>query len=68
MNYFYTDINELIQVAEGEDTGAYPIETTRIYQNIGGIDVHGVEFELQGASAKEIGLGIIPELCTPLFA
>lgn len=67
MNYFYTDINELIQVAEGEDTGAYPIETTRIYQNIGGIDVHGVEFELQGASAKEIGLGIIPRIMHTSF-
>ncbi len=55
MNYFYTDINELIQVAEGEDTGAYPIETTRIYQNIGGIDVHGVEFELSKCKGDWIG-------------
>ncbi|GAK55442.1 putative outer membrane protein [Candidatus Vecturithrix granuli] len=67
MNYFYTDINELIQVTEGEDTGSYPIETTRIYQNIGGIDVHGVEFELQGTSEKEIGLGIIPRIMHTSF-
>ena len=67
VNYFYTDINELIQVAEGEDTGAYPIETTQIYQNIGGIDVHGVEFELQGTAEKEIGLGIIPRIMQTAF-
>lgn len=67
LNYFYTDINELIQVTEGEDTGAYPIETTQIYQNIGGIDVHGVEFELQGTAEQEIGLGIIPRIIQTAF-
>jgi outer membrane cobalamin receptor len=62
MNYFYTDINELTEVTEGEDTGSAPIGTTRIYQNVGGIDVQGIEVELRGKSEKEIALGIIPRI------
>lgn len=67
VNYFYTDINELIQVTEGEDTGAYPIETSQIYQNIGGVDVHGLELELHGTAEKEIGLKIIPRIMQTVF-
>ena len=67
MNYFYTDINKLTEVQYGEDTGVYPIGTTRVYQNIGGLDVHGFETEIRGKSEKEIGLGIIPRIIGTTF-
>ena len=68
LNYFYTDINQLAETAdEEEDTGEYPIGTSRVYQNVGGIDVHGFEAEIQGKSAKEIGLGIIPRIMSSTF-
>lgn len=62
LNYFYTDINKLTETQDGEDSGVYPIGTTRRYQNVGGIDVHGVEVEIHGKSEQEIGLGIIPRI------
>ncbi|MBD3309367.1 TonB-dependent receptor [candidate division KSB3 bacterium] len=67
INYFYTDINELTEVAEGRDTGSYPIGTTRTYQNIGGIDIQGVEVEVRGKSERELGLGIIPRIIGSWF-
>ncbi len=67
INYFYTDINELAESDKGEDTGSYPIGTSQVYQNIGGIDVQGVEVELRGKSEKEIGLGIIPRIMNSTF-
>jgi outer membrane receptor protein involved in Fe transport len=68
LNYFYTDINQLAETTdEEEDTGVYPIGTSRVYQNVGGIDVHGLEAEIQGKSAKEIGLGIIPRIVSSTF-
>ncbi|GAK54652.1 putative outer membrane protein [Candidatus Moduliflexus flocculans] len=60
LNYFYSDINQLVQISKGDDTGSYPIGTTRIYNNIGGIDTQGIEAEIQGTYRQEIQLGIHP--------
>lgn len=60
INYFFSDINQLVQVSEGEDTGSSPIGTTRIYNNIGGLDTQGVEAEIQGIYKQEIRLGRRP--------
>jgi outer membrane receptor protein involved in Fe transport len=68
VNYFYTDMNELAELAdEGERHESYPIETTRTYENVGGIEVQGVEFEIRGSSEKQIGLGILPRIIGSSF-
>lgn len=60
LNYFYSDINQLVQISDGEDTGSYPIGTTRIYNNIGGVDTQGIEAEIRGTYKQDIRMGIRP--------
>ena len=60
LNYFYSDINQLVQITDGEDTGSYPIGTTRVYHNIGGVDSQGIEAEIRGTYKQDIRLGIRP--------
>jgi iron complex outermembrane receptor protein len=67
VNYFHTEIRELAETAEEDDDEVYPIDSSRIYQSIGGIDVQGIECELRGESEKEINLGIIPKIIGSSF-
>lgn len=67
LNYFYSDLNKLVEVSEEEDSESSPIGTSRLYKSIGGIDVHGFEGEITGSSEREIGLGVIPRLVGTTF-
>jgi len=67
VNYFYTEMRELAEATENGDNGFSLTDSTRIYQNIGGIDVQGLEFELRGKSEKKIDLGIIPRIISSSF-
>ncbi|MCP4400721.1 MAG: TonB-dependent receptor [bacterium] len=67
LNYFYSDLNQLVEVPEGDDTESLPIGTSRFYKNIGGIDVHGLEGEITGSSEREIDLGVIPRIIGTTF-
>lgn len=68
VNYFYTEIRELTETSEsGENEFPLFNDSSRIYQNIGGIDVQGLEFEVRGESEKEIALGIFPRIIRSSF-
>ncbi len=60
LNYFYSDINQLVQTPEGDDTGSYPVGTTEIYNNVGGIDTQGLEAEIRGTYKQDVRLGRRP--------
>jgi outer membrane receptor protein involved in Fe transport len=67
INYFYTDINELTEIAGDEDIESDLRGATRTYRNVGGIDVQGVELELRGKSEREISLGIMPRIVSSTY-
>jgi outer membrane receptor for ferrienterochelin and colicin len=67
VNYFSTGIRELAETSENGEGGFSLTDSSRIYQNIGGIDVQGVEFELRGESEQKIDLGIIPRIIRSSF-
>ena len=62
LNYFYSDLNELVEVTEKEDAEWLPFGSSRFYKSVGGIEVQGVEAEITGSSEREIGLGLIPRI------
>ena len=59
MNYFYSDINQLVQ-SDDKDAAHSPVGTTRVYDNVSGIDAQGVEVELRGTREKEVIWGKFP--------
>ena len=61
VNYFHTDINELIEASERSVGGAL-IGTTRPYRNVGELNSQGVEVELRANSETELTLGFIPRI------
>lgn len=70
MNYHYTTFYRLAETTalDENDEEAFTLAgSDRIYQNIGGIDVQGVEIELRGESATEIDVGFLPRVIGSSF-
>ena len=62
LNYFYSDLNKLVEVPEEEEAKWASLGSSRFYKSIGGIDVHGLEAEITANSEREITLGRLPRI------